>query len=249
MSIKAKARLAGVLYLIVIITAGFAEGYVRAKTVVRNDPAATAANITSHELLYRAGGVADAVNFVCDMGLAVLLFALLAPVSRTLAAATALFRFAGDLMGMIITIAHFVPLLLLKNAPYLGVFSAAQVQAQALTFLRLHSQGYNVAMVLFGVHCTLLGYLVIRSEFWPRALGVILSVAGICYVFNSMARLLWPPFAAHFFPYILWPGILAEFALTVWLLALGVDEARWRARASHTDVMLVIPESSARVET
>jgi uncharacterized protein DUF4386 len=210
MSIKAKARIAGVLYLIVIVTAGFAEAYARGRLIVRSDAALTAANIKSHELLYRAGGVADAVNFVCDIAIALLLFEIFKGVSTTLAAITVAYRLAGDVMGMIITVVHFGPL---------------YFPADALTFMRMHSVGYNVAMTLFGTHLTLLGYLLMRSEYAWRPLGAILSLAGVCYLFGSIGRMFSPPFAAHFFPYILYPGIAAEFALAIWLLAMPARRA------------------------
>ena len=218
MKMNRTSRLAGILYLVVIVTAGFAEGYVRGRLVVRNDGAMTAANITSRELIYRAGGAADAVNFVCDMGIALLFFELFKEVDRVLAGAAALFRAMGDVMGLMITFLHFVPIVLLTNATYLAAVSRSEVEAQALMVLRLHSQGYNIAMILFGVHLIVLGCLVVRSRFWPAAIGIAVGVAGACYVFNSFARLLSPPFAAHFSPYILWPGIVAEFSVTVCLL-------------------------------
>ena len=225
-----KARIAGVLYLIVIVTAGFAEAFARGKLVVPGDAAATANNILTHEMLYRAGGAADLVNFVCDVALALLFYQLLRPVSRSFALPMAAFRMMGDGLGAFITFLHFGVLVLLTNAPYLIVFSPAQVQAQALMLLRLHSQGYNVAMVFFGVHCVLLGYLIYRSRFWPRFVGVVLSISGLCYLFNSFARFLAPAFAARLSPYILLPGVLAEASVMVMLLV-GVKEDVWFERA------------------
>ncbi len=231
MTANAKARTAGALYLVVILTAGFAEAFVRGRLVVRNDASATAANILAHETLYRAGGAADVVNFVCDLMIALLLYELLKPVSRLGAAAAAIFRIIGDAMGLMLTVAHFAALVVIKNASSTSGFTPQQVQSQAFTFMRLHSQAYNIAMVLFGVHCVLLGFLVARSVFWPRIVGMLLVLAGVCYVFNSFGRLIAPPFAAIFFPYILWPGVLAEFALALWLVAFGVNEGAWNDRA------------------
>ncbi len=228
---RRKARIAGVLYLIVILAAAFAEAFVRGRLIVRSDAAATAANILAHQSLYRAGGAADLLNFACDIALAFIFYELLKPVSRSLALPMAAFRVMGDAMGAVITLLHFAPLALLGNAQYLSVFGPGQPQAQALALLRLHAQGYNVAMVFFGVHCVLLGYLVYRSTFWPRIIGALLAIAGLCYVTNSYARFLSPAFAAHLFPYILWPGLLAEVSLTLWLLIAGVNQEKWIARA------------------
>ncbi len=229
-----KARIAGLLYLVVIVAAGFAEGYVRGGLVVRNDPAATATNILTHEFLYRAGGAADVLNFTCDMALAFLFYQLLKPVSRSLALPMAFFRLAGDLLGAVITLLHFAPLALLQNAQAFRGVTTAELQSQAFAYLRLHSQGYNIAMVFFGVHCVLLGYLVVRSTFWPKIIGMVLAISGTCYVTNSFARFLSPPLASHLFPYILWPGILAEAMMMLWLLVVGVNQEKWRELAAAT---------------
>jgi Domain of unknown function (DUF4386) len=82
----------------------------------------------------------------------------------------------------------------------LSVFTAAQLQAQALVSLRLHALGYNICLVFFGFACLLLGYLICRSTFLPRILGALMAIAGLCYLTNSFANFLSPPFAAHLFP-------------------------------------------------
>src|SRR5712692_8602390 len=177
-----KARIAGALYVIVIVSAGFAEAIARGKLVVSGDAAATATNILAHELAYRLGGAADVLNVLCDIALAILLYDLLRPVSRTLALLSSAYRLMGDATMAVTTLAHFAPLSFLASAPYLSVYSSPQLQAQAFVWLRVHSQAYNIAMVFFGAHCVLLGYLIYRSTFLPRILGALLVVAGTCYV-------------------------------------------------------------------
>ncbi len=109
--------------------------------------------------------------------------------------------------------------------------TAGQLQTQALMFLNLHAQGSNIVMVAFGFHVILIGYLIFRSTFLPRILGVLLAIAGVCYLTNSFANFLSPEFAAHLVPYILIPG-LAEILLALWLFVMGVNAQRWKEQAS-----------------
>lgn len=231
-SLRLEARIAGGLYLIVIVTAGFAEAFARGKVIVSGDAAATAANILAHETFYRLGGAADMLNLACDIAVAILLYDLLRPVSKTIALLSSVYKLVGDGVTAVATLEHFAPLVFLSGQTYLNVFSTEQLHAQAMASVRLHSQAYNIAMVFFGFNCLLLGYVVYKSTFLPRLIGVFLSVAGVCYALNSFARFLSPAFAAHLFPYILWPGLLGEWSLALWLTVFGINIPRWKARAA-----------------
>src|SRR5262249_3741752 len=107
----------------------------------------------------------------------------------------------------------------------------AQKGGLAVLFLHLHGQGSNIRMVLFGSYNLLIGYLILRSTFLPRILGVLLAISGFCYLINSFANFLSPAFAAHLLPYILVPGG-AELLLALWLVVIGVNVARWQEQAS-----------------
>jgi Domain of unknown function (DUF4386) len=111
------------------------------------------------------------------------------------------------------SINHFAPLVFLRTA---------QLPALALVSLKLHALGYNIARVFFGCHCLLIGYLICRSRYLPRVLGILMIVAGLCYLTNSLTNFLAPGFAAILFPWILLPSAAAEWSLTAWLLAVGV---------------------------
>lgn len=102
-------------------------------------------------------------------------------------------------------------------------------------FLKLHFQGYNICMVLFGSNNLLIGYLIFRSTFLPQFLGVLLAISGFCYLINGFANFLSPAFAAHLVPYILVPG-LAELLLALWLVVIGVNVPRWNEQASAAGV-------------
>lgn len=221
-----EARIGGVLYVIVIITAFFAELFVRSSLIVPNNPAATAHNILASERLYRVGGLADLVNLSCDIGVAIILYDLLRPVDRSIAFAAATFRIAFDIGLAGATVFHFAPLYLIKGLPYAAAFSAAQVQDLAYEMLQVHNLGYNLFLIFFAAHLLLIGYLIIRSTYLPRLLGILLLVTGFCYLANSVLHLVFPEVATSF--YLLLPGLISEFALAGWLLIRGVNIAKWR---------------------
>src|SRR6266699_2399364 len=122
------------------------------------------------------------------------------------------------------------PLVALGGAHELSAFNAGQLQALALTFLKLHSQGYNISLVFSGFYCLLIGYLIFRSTFLPRVLGVLMAVAGLCYMPYGFATFLSPEFAAGLFPWVMMPGA-GELLLALWLLVIGVNVQRWEEQA------------------
>jgi hypothetical protein len=227
-----KARIGGGLYLIITVAAPFGELFVRGRLVVKGDAGATATNILAHESLYRLGGVADLIAFACDVAVALILYELLRPASRSVSLLAAFFRLMHAAIVAVATLTYFAPLVLLGGGPHLSVFNVEQLQALALVSLRLHGQGYNIGLLFFGFHCVLIGYLIFRSTFLPRILGVLMAIAGLCYLTNSFAVLLSPAFAGHLFPWILLPALPAELGLTLWLLVKGVNVLQWKEQAS-----------------
>ncbi|MGO9520278.1 MAG: DUF4386 domain-containing protein, partial [Candidatus Korobacteraceae bacterium] len=121
------------------------------------------------------------------------------------------------------------PLVVLGGAPYLRVFNLEQLQALALMFLKLNDQSANICLVLFGFYDLLIGYLIFRSAFLPRVLGVLMALAGLGWL-----TFLYPPLANSLSPYVLVLGFLAELLLMLWLLVKGVNVQRWKEQASTT---------------
>ena len=227
------ARIAGMLYLGIFVTFGFAEFLARGRLVVPGDRAATAANILAHESLYRFGGAAYLLSFVFDTALALLFYELLKPVSTSLSLLSAFFRLMHVAISTVATLSDFAPLTFLAGAQGVNAFNAQQLQQLAQVSLRLHTLGYTAALLFFGFACVCLGYLIIRSTFLPRLLGVLMALAGLCYVGNSFASFVAPAFARPILPWVLLlTGVPAELGLTVWLLVKGVNAERWREQAS-----------------
>ncbi len=226
-SARSQARLAGALYLVIILAAMFAEAGVRGALIVDGNAAATAHNILASSQFYRLGGGADLLTVLCDIGVAALFYDLFKPVGPVTALAAALFRLAHAAIFGVAAILYFGAITLLASGGA-SAFTVPQLQGLALLALRLHGVAYNIALVFFGVHCLLLGSLVIRSGFLPALLGWLLVVAGACYLVNSATHLVFT--GLDFFPWILLPGLVAESGLTLWLLIVGLDPARWHDR-------------------
>ena len=221
------ARIAGLLYLL-IITAGVFAQFVRGRFVVPGNAAATASNITNEAFMFRLGLSADLSTFVCAVPLAIILYSLLKPVSRHAALLMLGFNVVQDAIGGLNVLNTYRPLQLLGGAAYLKVFSREQLEAMAQLSLNTHGVGFNVAMIFFGCSCLALGSLIFSSGFLPRALGVLMVIVGVCYLTLSSAQLLSPAVAAMLFPSILVPAFVGELSFAVWLTAKGVNLAKWR---------------------
>jgi uncharacterized protein DUF4386 len=225
------ARIAGGLYMVVVITGLFAL-IARPALVVRGDAAATAANIVASEGLYRLAWTADLVATVVYVAVTVFLYVLFAPVNRTISLLAAFFGFAGCVIGATLSLNGLAPLIVLGGAPHLAVFSPDQLLALAQLTSGSQGAAANVNFVFFGCYCLTLGYLAYRSAFLPRILGVLLAVAGLAWLTNSFAAFLSPPLARLLAPYPLAIGALGEIAFTLWLLVRGVNAQRWQEQAS-----------------
>jgi Domain of unknown function (DUF4386) len=229
---RLKARLAGVLWLAVIVTS-MAAFFIQGPMIVSGDAAATARNVAENEGLFRLGFTVNLAAGICYLGVTVLLYALLKPAGRTVAQLAAAFGVAGVTAGAAGSLLQLVALAVLNRAPYLGAFTDAQLQALAYTFLRLDTQGFQLGMLLFGLQVILLGWLIVRSTFLPRALGVLLAIGGLSYVASSLAGLLSPALGAGISPFVIPAALIGEGTLVAWLLVKGVDAARWQERAAR----------------
>src|SRR5438093_12670286 len=191
MSPRFKARMAGGLWWLCIVAGmvGFVAG---APLIVANDAAATAANILAKESLFRLGFVADLVSGLSYVGVTAFIYCVLKPVSRSLSLLGAFFGVAGVAIGGASLVIHLTPLLLLHGDQYLTAFTTGQLQAMALTALKLQVQVFGIGIVFFGIQCISIGYLVARSTFLPRTLGILLAIGGTSSVIRSCANFLTP---------------------------------------------------------
>ena len=233
-SIQRTARAAGLLYLIIAVCGGFSFGYVRSTLIVPGDAAATASNILASEWLFRLGIVGDAIVFLSEIVLIALLYSLLKPVSKTLSLAAAFARLAMVVMQGMNLLNYFFVLLLMSGAGYLLVFEADQLQALMLLFLNAYEAVALIWGAFFGLHTLLLGYLVYKSGYLPRILGVLLVVAAFGYLIDSFGNFLLPQYDAIYAPAVVVAALLGELPFALWLLIKGVNVEQWEKRAQES---------------
>lgn len=226
---NAYARAGGTLYLVIIVTALFAEAFVRGRLIVDGDAATTASHIMASSTLFRWGLAADLLNASLDVAVAVILYVLLKPVDRNLALLAALLRVAADAILGLTGLLQWAVLVMLGGSAGLHDFTTGQMQSLAYLAMNLHGKGYAISMIFFGIGCGVIGYLIYHSRFLPRFIGVLLGVACAGYLFNSFAGIVSPRTAAIAFPWTLLPGFFAEAALCLWLLFRGVRATEWKA--------------------
>ena len=221
-SLKKTARIAGLLILIISVFAPFSMMYVPSNLIVPGDAATTAKNIMASEGLFRAGIVSDSIVFLIEIVLVVILYVLLKPVSKTLSLVAAFSRLAMTVIQAINLLNHFTPLLLLSGAGYLTVFEPDQLYALVLLFLNAHEYVVLIWGLFFGLHLFVLGYLVYKSGYIPRILGVLLVIASLCYLTQSFGNILLPQYEEIFASV----GLLSmiELAFPLWLLIKGVKD-------------------------
>lgn len=166
--------------------------------------------------------------------MSLILYVLLKPVNRLLSLIAASLRLIQVGVLSVGALAHFAALVFVNSREVLSAFNENQVNDFSLVSAKLYSQDFNIGMVFFGIHCLILGYLIAQANFLPRILGVLIAIAGCCYLISSFFSFMWPSIAGQIFYYLMLPCFIAELALTVWLLLRGVDEVRWREQVSRS---------------
>ena len=226
------ARIAGALYLLNIVAGFIAIGLVPAILFVEGDVAATLRNIQANELLYRLSLAAHMIPILCNVPLVVILYDLLKGVNKRLALMMVFYSIVGTAVESANLLDQFTPLVLLDGAQGLHALTADQMQALAYAPLRLQTFGYDVQQVIYAGYLLAAGYLVFRSTFLPRVIGVLLVIGALSYLIYSFASFISPEFAAHLVPYIQLPSLVGEGSLCLVLLVIGVNIQRWKGQAS-----------------
>jgi hypothetical protein len=220
----AAARVAGMLYLVIICAGLFSEIFVRSRLIVDTDPAATAVNILTSMLLFRVGFLTDSIMLLSDVAIAILLFVLLRPVNAVLAMTAAAFRLTQASILGINLLFYYAASLLLTGTAYESLLDSGQLHALATLFLELHSYGYDLGLVFFSASNFVLGWLITKSRSFPNMLGYGLIAAAIVYMAGSLIRFIAPAFSLAFEPFYAVPFI-AELSFALWLLT---RHTRWR---------------------
>ena len=225
---RLKARITGAFYLLTILTGVFAEMFVSGRLVVDGDAAATAANLLAHERLFQLGFAVYLIEMACQIAITALFYDLLKPAGRSVSLLAAFLGLAGCIIKTFSRVFFIAPLFVLGGAHYLTVFSQEQLQALALLFLKVNDRGAAIALVFFGFYALLTGYLIVRSTFLPRILGVMGISGGLGWL-----TFLYLPLGYRLFPCVAVLGLIGAAALILWLLVAGVNVQRWKEQAGR----------------
>jgi hypothetical protein len=222
------ARMAGVFQGLEGTTSAFGQVVVLGKLVVFGNAAATAANILGHKRLFWLGFASCVTGVVFHIALALLLYDLLKPVNRRVSLFAVFVILVGCAIQALSSVLYLGPMLILNAGSSLSAFMVDQLKALAYMFVRLNGYAYNTYLVFFGLWCVLIGFLILKSTFMPRIIGVLLAISGLGWMIYLV-----PPLAIRLFiPYIAGASALGEIPLFLWLLVVGVNVKRWKEQAS-----------------
>lgn len=227
-SVQVYARIAGVLLLLSVLSGFFGELYVPSKLMASNDAAATASNFLEHDSLFRLGFANYLVEAMCDVALVFLFVLLLKPVNVHLAWLTAFLGLVSTATFATAKLFYFTGAFIFANADQLVGFSPDQVNTIALMSLKVYGYGGGLFMVFYGTASIIRGYLILRSGYLPKLLGVLLALGGVCFVIKNFTLVLAPAWS---FEYLLLPMLVAMLSLALWLIIRGVDASKWHEKA------------------
>jgi uncharacterized protein DUF4386 len=228
-SIQAYARAAGTLMVLSLVFGYLGEWYIPSRFMLA-DPATTAQTITASETLYRVGFAAYLVEAACDIGLALLFYVLLGPVNGPLALASAFFGLVSTALYGVAEMFYFAPTLLLSGASFMKAFTPDQVNALVTLSLRMFARAGMIFLGLYGAATFIRGYLIARSRYLPKPIGLLVMLAGAGFIGKNLTFVLAPAYSSNLF---IAPMFFAGLALMGWLLVKGVDVRQWETRAAE----------------
>ena len=224
------ARIAGALYLVVILFGAFAEGYVTNALIVPGDPAASAQHILGSPGLWQLGIACNLIVALCAVPQTWIEYLLLRPVDKNLILLGVFFNLVSIAIESIAKLFLLAVMPTLANAGHQNAFDPQQLQALATMAFRSHGIAFNISLIFFGFTCLVNGYLVFRSGYFPKVLGVLMQLAGVSYLIACFSALFAPELSDRISPAILLPALIGESSFSLWLLIKGVDIAKWRER-------------------
>ena len=222
---KKTARIAGAIYLIVVLTGIFSLVYVPSKLIVWNNPAQTYQNIVASELLFRLGIFSNFICYVVFLILALLLYKLLREVNKNHAKLMVILVMVSVSISFLNTQNKLAVLTLIGKAGYLKVLSLGQLQSQVMFYLDNYYNGMIISQIFWGLWLFPFGYLVFRSGFLPKFLGVFLILGCFGYLVNAVGETLLPNYGESVISsYITLPASMGEIGTCLWLLIMGIKD-------------------------
>jgi len=213
------ARLAGLAYLVLVLTGLFNLVYVPSQLIVWGDAATTVSNILNSEFLFRLGIVVGVICFISFLILPFILYRLFESVNRTYAVAMVVLAVVSVPISIFNMINKVDVLTLLSGAQYLESFEIEQVHTQVMLLLKSYSNGIAVVQIFWGLWLFPFGYLAFKSGYLPRIFGILLMLGCFGYLIKFFRFFLFPTLDI---PYVGMPGSLGEIGICLWLLIMGV---------------------------
>lgn len=224
---KSYVRFTGLMYLAVIIFAGFSQGYVRSTIVVQGDAATTATNIIQNVSLFRLGLTTDMIAFLLDAVISVMLYLIFKPFNKNLAMISSALRLiAHPAIGSMNLLNHFLALHVLGSADFMLSFAPEQLQSISMLFIEAHRNGYLIAGAFFGLHCFLLGIQIYKSNIFPKIFGVFMIGASAGYLLETFGNFNIPGFEEWTALIVGVTAALGEVSLTFYMIIKGVKQPK-----------------------
>jgi Domain of unknown function (DUF4386) len=208
------AKAALVLLVVSFAAGGFGEAWVPSKLIVWSDAAATMRNIQTSDTLFRLGFIGYLFEATCDVSLALVFYMLLKPVRKDVALLSAFFGILATALFAVAELFYFAPSFILNGAGYLKTFTPDQLNSLAMLSLRFYSWGGGLFMAFYGTAWLLRAYLMFRSGYFPKAIAVLMGMAGLGFVLRNVALVLAPTYRSGWLLLLIMPGGLA---LMAWL--------------------------------
>ena len=221
-NLRKLSRIAGLLYLFVIAGGIFSEVFVRQKLYVSGDALTTLQNILENEMLYRWGFAVGLIYLICNIPLLMFFSLLFKRVHLPLTLLLIFYFLVGHTVEIVNMLNHYAPLQILDASKELSLLDEETVAYSVSLSLNYFNTGFAISLVFFGCYCLSIGALILKSNFIPKSIGVLMAISGTCYLINSFSIFLFPDFASSLFPFILLPCFVAELSLATWLLIKGV---------------------------
>jgi hypothetical protein len=233
------ARIVGILALVGIVTGAFDIGYVRNTLIVDGNVSETVHNIMAHETLFRLGFTAHIVLLLCNIPAEIIGFLLLKRVNLIVAAVAMGCGLVGTAIESLDMLNAYVPLKLAIEASAMGAFNSEQLQSLSYLSLQLQDTGLLISFVFYGLDEMLTGFVVFRSGFLPRTVGILLGLSGLCYFTDGFVSFISPSLQTRMLPYLLFPCLPGEGLFALWLAIKGLNVEKWRAWTDKPSILSI----------
>lgn len=218
------AKIAGSGYLVIIVTGIFAEFFVRSNLIIPGNAEVTVNNIMTSEWLFRTGILSFIIMVIFDVIVAWALYVLLKPINKNLSLLAAWLRLVNSTIFGIALFNLFSVLQIINSNLYTEAFGKIQLHSQVMLFINAFDNTWLIALIFFGLHLLILGYLIFKSEYIPKILGILLIVASFGYLIDSFANFFLPNYSNYkdiFLIIVAVPGFIGELSFCLWLLLKG----------------------------